>query len=554
MAQRIQFRRDTKANWQSNNPILLEGEIGYVTDDKYLYKMGDGTHHWNDLAWQGFNGNVVQEGGTSEDAVMSQKAVSEYVSVSQNTLSVGGNYAGEMSTTYDVTLHNSGATFASLESLLSDANLNTLIPLAVRKGGMSIKFVRTSDNKYLQYRLTTQNFSTNPVDWEDNTIISRTAIDEDFAIVDENGNAVVVFNDGEIETKKFQSINSPKSLNNEAVDDFIIADENHKAIVKFGNGGIETKDFNSAKTPNIEDSDSFDFALSDKNGKNIVIFKEGHIITKYFDSREITKKKLQNVKFSILGDSISTYQGYLVSDSVGYDGANYRAYYGNPEYSSPLGDVNLTWWKKLIKKSGMTLLQNCAWSGSRVAPSSSNPVDSTTNAAAGCSLRRIADLAFGGDVKPDIIVVAIGVNDMGQNVPLGTWDGNQVIPTPSNSLTFSESYALMLYRIMTTYPNAEIYCCTMLETSNPDGYDPGQDGFPVINAGGKSIMDFNNVIKSVALAVGARVIDTHSCGVTYWNISSMSVDGNQHPNAKGMDLICNCIYRELIIKSKFSNL
>lgn len=85
MAQRIQFRRDTKANWQSNNPILLEGEIGYVTDDKYLYKMGDGTHHWNDLAWQGFNGNVVQEGGTSEDAVMSQKAVSEYVSVSQNT-------------------------------------------------------------------------------------------------------------------------------------------------------------------------------------------------------------------------------------------------------------------------------------------------------------------------------------------------------------------------------------------------------------------------------------------------------------------------------------
>lgn len=53
---------------------------------------------------------------------------------------------------YDVTAQNGGATFASLEALLGSDSLSTLIPTAVRKGGMSIKFVQTSDNKYVQYR------------------------------------------------------------------------------------------------------------------------------------------------------------------------------------------------------------------------------------------------------------------------------------------------------------------------------------------------------------------------------------------------------------------
>ena len=89
----------------------------------------------------------------------------DHVSVSQNTLTIGGEYAGEMGDVYDVTLHNSSATFASLEALLSDANLNTLIPLVVRKGGMSIKFVQTSDNKYVQYRLMTDAWSVDTEDW-----------------------------------------------------------------------------------------------------------------------------------------------------------------------------------------------------------------------------------------------------------------------------------------------------------------------------------------------------------------------------------------------------
>ena len=72
---------------------------------------------------------------------------------------------------YDVTKNNPTAgpnndgKFESLSALLSDANLSTLIPIAVRCGGMSIRFVQTSDNKYVQYRLTADEFTTDTTQW-----------------------------------------------------------------------------------------------------------------------------------------------------------------------------------------------------------------------------------------------------------------------------------------------------------------------------------------------------------------------------------------------------
>lgn len=66
---------------------------------------------------------------------------------------------------YDVSANANGATFASLSALFSSENLSTLIPTTVRCGGMSIRFVQSSDNKYVQYRLTADEWSTNTEDW-----------------------------------------------------------------------------------------------------------------------------------------------------------------------------------------------------------------------------------------------------------------------------------------------------------------------------------------------------------------------------------------------------
>ena len=77
---------------------------------------------------------------------------------------------------YDVTAHNSGATFASLSALLNSGNLNTLIPTEIRHGGMSIKFVQSSDNKYVQYRLTSSTFTTIVSEWQNQGIEETEAI------------------------------------------------------------------------------------------------------------------------------------------------------------------------------------------------------------------------------------------------------------------------------------------------------------------------------------------------------------------------------------------
>jgi hypothetical protein len=50
MAFRIQVRRDTSANWQINNPVLLTGEMGYETNTGSL-KIGDGQTDWNQLGY-----------------------------------------------------------------------------------------------------------------------------------------------------------------------------------------------------------------------------------------------------------------------------------------------------------------------------------------------------------------------------------------------------------------------------------------------------------------------------------------------------------------------
>ena len=66
---------------------------------------------------------------------------------------------------YDISAHNNNAVFKSLQALLSSSNLNTLIPKSVRHGGMSIRFVQSSDNKYVQWRLVSKDWNTDVNNW-----------------------------------------------------------------------------------------------------------------------------------------------------------------------------------------------------------------------------------------------------------------------------------------------------------------------------------------------------------------------------------------------------
>ncbi len=79
---RNSFRSDKLGNWESENPVLLKGEFGVVTnplDSTERVKIGDGVTAWNNLGWwygptgpkgekgeQGIKGEKGDKGDTAE--------------------------------------------------------------------------------------------------------------------------------------------------------------------------------------------------------------------------------------------------------------------------------------------------------------------------------------------------------------------------------------------------------------------------------------------------------------------------------------------------------
>jgi hypothetical protein len=62
----VQLRRDTAANWTSNNPTLLAGEIGIESDTKRM-KIGNGTQAWTALAYAQGTAALVNTGTGATD-------------------------------------------------------------------------------------------------------------------------------------------------------------------------------------------------------------------------------------------------------------------------------------------------------------------------------------------------------------------------------------------------------------------------------------------------------------------------------------------------------
>jgi len=105
MTSRLQNRRDTAANWTSNNPTLGAGEIGYETDTA-KYKIGTGSTAWTSLAYAytaGAQGTTGAQGASGTNGAQGLTGSQGATGAQGTTGTTGGGIAGfnaQTGTTY----------------------------------------------------------------------------------------------------------------------------------------------------------------------------------------------------------------------------------------------------------------------------------------------------------------------------------------------------------------------------------------------------------------------------------------------------------------------
>ena len=151
----------------------------------------------------------------------------------------------------------------------------------------------------------------------------------------------------------------------------------------------------------------------------------------------------QKVKVSILGDSYSTFEGYVVE-------GNELWYGSSPQWDRGNDVVRVwdTWWHQLIDDNGLQLEVNDSWSGSTVCTTSYNGVHRPDNAF--ISKMRIDRLG-----NPDVILVFGGTNDMWAGSPLG--DYQYADWTEDDLRNFRPALCYLFDQLHKRYPNALIY-------------------------------------------------------------------------------------------------
>lgn len=202
---------------------------------------------------------------------------------------------------------------------------------------------------------------------------------------------------------------------------------------------------------------------------------------------------------SILGDSISTYDGWSEPPHlVFYDAYHCRL--------AGLSSVKDTWWMRVIRHLGGQLGVNCSGAGTLI---------TGVGPSAGCSERRTGCLDRNG--VPDQILVSMGANDWAFGVPLGELD------EPSGPRSFSGACHLMLHRLREHYPAADIVVATL-----PHAADPveGPLFFNAESAGPTA--PYNQILRAAAADTGCRIADLAAMDGAYSTIDGV------HPDRNGM--------------------
>ena len=143
---------------------------------------------------------------------------------------------------------------------------------------------------------------------------------------------------------------------------------------------------------------------------------------------------------SILGDSYSTFQGYLQPDT------NFVWYNAGKHDNTDVTAVQQTWWHRLISSIGLRLCVNNSFSGATICNTGYNKDDYSDRSF--CT--RLWNLG-----SPDIILIFGGTNDSWASSPIGEYKYSGW--TKDDLYSFRPAMAYMLDNTIARYPNTEIY-------------------------------------------------------------------------------------------------
>ena len=117
----------------------------------------------------------------------------------------------------------------------------------------------------------------------------------------------------------------------------------------------------------------------------------------------------------ILGDSYSTYEGYIPE--------GYKTYYylNGPDDVPAFRKINVedTWWKQVLDLSGDNLLLNNSWSGSTIGYTGYDNVDCSKSNSFIYRFRQLRDSGFFKENVVDTVFLFGGTNDSWSDAPLG---------------------------------------------------------------------------------------------------------------------------------------
>lgn len=132
LASRIKMKRDTSANWNTNNPILLNGEIIIVDTEagETRYKIGDGVKTYSQLPFQdeyirNLIANKLDKTATAADSSKLNGQLASYYAVDSNVVHKNGaetiagvkTFSGKINANAGAAIKTSGNAILNVETI-----------------------------------------------------------------------------------------------------------------------------------------------------------------------------------------------------------------------------------------------------------------------------------------------------------------------------------------------------------------------------------------------------------------------------------------------------